>query len=317
MRTENRKSWTTVVGCATTDAKIRHCEIPMTSFNFRAKQSRCKHLCCREGLSSPPKVTRKKSDDAHSEAAESSQSRLTGNITKKGTKPIVTDIAEQPCKKSLGLPSSTQALIQQLQRSKATGEKNPSPATVDFTSSDYGDEDFDDLPSPSQLLLGVDIGPKNRNSQDQNSQNGLNDASAVQDAFEPGDSWVDGNISSLQSPLVQARTTENYHAKAFLIDLVSPEPEKMFSVLPRLDGCDGQKRKLTDRGAAYHNNGNNKRAKNWGGKTTLMDRLSAGKDENIAPEASTGESGNSRMVDVPAEREGIDPALLNDFKRHC
>lgn len=264
MRTENRKSWTTVVGCATTDVKINRCEIPMSSFNVRAKQSSCKHLCCREGLSSPPKVTRKKSDNAHSEAAESSQSRLTGNIAKKGTKPRVTDIAKQPCKNSLGLLSSKQALIQQLRRSKVTGEENPSPAppTIDFTSSDYGDEDFDDLPSPSQLLLGIDIIPKSRDSQDRNPQNGLNDGSAVQDTFELGDSWVDGNISSLQSPLVQARATENHCAKAFLIDLVSPEPEEMFSVLPRLDGCDGQKRKFADKGAAYHNNRNNKRARN-------------------------------------------------------
>ncbi|KAL4763068.1 putative DEAD/DEAH box DNA helicase (Mer3) [Aspergillus foveolatus] len=245
------------------NVKIGHCEIPMTSFNVRAKQSRCKHLCCREGLSSPPKVTRKKSDDSHSEAAESSQSRLTGNVTKKGTKPRVTKIAKQPCKDSLGLLSSTQALIQQLQRSKVTGEKNPTPAPaiVDFTSSDYGDEDFDDLPSPSQLLLGIDIFPKNRDSQDRNPQNGLNDTSAVQDTFELGDSWVNGNISSLQSPLVQPRAEENHCAKAFLIDLVSPEPEGMFSVLPRLDGCDGQKRKFTDKGAAYHNNRNNKRVK--------------------------------------------------------
>ncbi|KAL4821910.1 Sec63 Brl domain-containing protein [Aspergillus spinulosporus] len=243
------------------NVKIRHCEIPIMSLNAQAKLSSCKHLCCREGLSSPSKVTRKRFDNAHSEAGESSQSRLTGNMTKKCTKPIVTDIARQQCRNSLGLPSSTQTLIQQLQRSKATGEKKPSTATIDFSSSDYGDEDFDNLPSPSQLLLGVDTVPKNRNSQDRKSQTGSYDASAVQDAFELGDSWVDDNISSLQSPLVQARTTQNCCAKAFIIDLVSPEPDEMFSLLTRLDGCDGQKRKLTDRGAAYDINKNNKKAK--------------------------------------------------------
>ncbi|KAL4748279.1 hypothetical protein BDW72DRAFT_214860 [Aspergillus terricola var. indicus] len=246
------------------NAKIRHCEIPMTSFNARAKQSRCKHICCREGLSSPSKITRKNSDNAHSEAAESSQSRLTGSITKKSSKPTVTDNLIQPCKNSLGLPSSTQELIQHLQRSKATEEKNTIPATVEFPSSDYGDEDFDDLPSPSQLLLGIDIVPKNRDSQGRKSQNGLNNAYTVQDAFELGDSWVDGNNYSLeQSPLVQARTTEDYCAKTCLIDLVSPEPdEEMFSVPPRFNDCDGQKRKLTDRGATYHNSRNNKRVRN-------------------------------------------------------
>ncbi|KAL4985491.1 Sec63 Brl domain-containing protein [Aspergillus falconensis] len=285
------QSWTMVAGRATTNAKIRYRKRFMTPFKARAKQSRCKHLCCRKGLSNPPKVTRKKSDNAQSEAAESNQLRLAGSITKRDSKPIVTNLAKQHQKKSLGLSSSTQALIQQLPRSKAAAEKNPIPSTVDSTSSDYGDEDFDDLPSPSQLLLGIDAVPQDRNSRGRNSQKGLNDTPAAQNAFDLGESWVDDKISSLeQLPLLQTNTIDDKFAKAVLIDLVSPEPQEMFSVLPRFDSCGGQKRKLTHRGATHDNNGDNKRAKNC------------------------GQAQGALMVGVPADWEGIDPALLDDFK---
>ncbi|KAL4994990.1 Sec63 Brl domain-containing protein [Aspergillus recurvatus] len=291
-------SWTTAIGRATTNVKIRHCKKSMMSFKARAKRSRCKHLCCREGLSNPPKVTRKKSNNAHSEAAKSNQSRLTGSITK-DFKPLVTDPATQQQKNSLGLSSPTQALIQRLTWSKATVEKKSTPPTVDFSSSDYGDENFDDLPSPSQLLLGVDAVPQDRNPQSRNSQNCLNNAPAAQDAFNLGEGWVDDRISSLEQPsLVRTNMTDNDFAKAFLIDLVSPEPQDMFSVPPRFDSRGGQKRKLTDREATHENN----------------ERGSSQEDENSPPEAKTGEDESPLTVDVPADWEGIDPALLNDFK---
>ncbi|KAL4972547.1 Sec63 Brl domain-containing protein [Aspergillus desertorum] len=285
--------------------------------NHRCKEKKlCKHLCCREGLSNPPKATRKKSDNAHSEAVESSQLRVTGSITKKDSKPNVTDTVKQQRKHSLGLSSSTKALIQQLPRSKGMGEKNSIPSTVNFSSSDYGDEDFDDLPSLSQLLLGIGAVPQDYNSQSRNSQKELSVTTAAQDAFDLGDNWVDDEITSLeQPPLGQTRTTNDDSANVFVIDLVSPEPQEMFSELPRFHSCGGQKRKLTDRGATHDSNGGNKRAKNRGKEQGLEEQVFSGKDENSVPEAKTGENGSSRMVvDVPADLGGIDPALLNDFK---
>ncbi|KAL6233158.1 hypothetical protein BDW75DRAFT_252166 [Aspergillus navahoensis] len=237
------------------------------------KQSRCKHLCCREGLSNPPKVTRKKSDNAQSEAAESNKLRQTGSITKKHSMPIVTDPSKQQQENSLRLSSSNQASIQQLPRSKATVKKNPIPPTVDLSSSDYGDEDFDNLPSPSQLLLGIDTVPQECNSQDRKLQMGLNHAPAAQGTFDLGKSWVDNEISLLgHSPLVQTSTIDDDFAKAFPIDLVSPEPQEKLSVFPLFNTCGRQKRKLTDRGATHDHNGDNKRAKSCGQAQFLQDR---------------------------------------------
>ncbi|KAL4912540.1 Sec63 Brl domain-containing protein [Aspergillus aurantiobrunneus] len=260
--------------------------------NHKCKdKTSCKHLCCREGLSNPPKVTRKKSDGAHQEAAGSNQLTLSASISKKDSRPV-----KQP--------------DIQTQHLNAQSTNNPISLTAD-SSSDYGDESFDDLPSPSTLFFG-----NATNQLDCKLQTGLDAAKADQSALDLGDDWVDaGDVSfPVQPALVEPAMADAGFAKTCLVDLVSPEPQELVPVLPQ-----GHKRKLTDESATHDNTGDNtdnKRAKCWGGQECSDDKLPKAKQETFAVETKRNEPKASLTFAVPIleEWEGIDPALLDDFK---
>ncbi|KAL4808258.1 Sec63 Brl domain-containing protein [Aspergillus unguis] len=264
--------------------------------NHKCKdKTACKHLCCREGLSNPPKATRKKSDQAHQEVAAAKQLTLSGSITKKDAKSQDARNKAKPQRKSsLGLSDSTQALLQQLPLSKrSTGTNNPTSQPAD--ESDYGDESFDDLPDPYTLLFG--------------------NAGKEHEVVPPGQSGFDladaEALLPLESTSTYPLTRDDGFTKSCPVDLISPEPQEIFSTPATADDCGGQKRKLTD--SETHHDGNNKRIKSLSKDHSICPELCIEDKENFVVESMEG-PGTSLLVDIPTEWEGIDPALLNDFK---
>lgn len=259
-----------------------------------AKPSRCKHYCCREGLSNPPKVTRKKSDGAYQDAAGSNQLKLSESIPKIDPKSV---------------KQQKKVNSQQSSQLKTPSTDNPISLIAD-SSSDYGDESFDDLPSPSEFF-GNAISSLNRDS-----QKAPGTSKTPQNPLELGDDWIDADEVSFRGrPTLESPSTNYGFAKTCLVDLVSPEPQKLCSMPPQSDGLGGHKRKLTDR--SNTTNDDNKRAKNReepDGIKTDFPR----KGEKELTEGNEAE--NSQMCDVPVVSsiptgwEGIDPALLDDFK---
>ncbi|KAL4942666.1 hypothetical protein BDV06DRAFT_211637 [Aspergillus oleicola] len=270
--------------------------------NHKCKdKTSCKHLCCREGLTNPPKLPRKKPDEANHEGADSNQLRLSASITKSKDSnhppPIATECTKRQPTNNHGLSSSTWALVQQLPSSKAAGTEFPVSLTTD-ASSDYGDESFDDFPSPLAALLGnaedstdyisqvVDVGQTDKSGPQQ--EHGWDDVDEV--------------------------------AKTCLVDLVSPEPQGLFSVHSPFDSYGGQKRKQANDDECRHNgneNGN-KRVKPESCKAVkVFDDPLPNENQSIDVDKVPGETQISPMLDdpfAPTDWEGIDPALLDEFK---
>ncbi|KAH8435304.1 putative DEAD/DEAH box DNA helicase (Mer3) [Aspergillus melleus] len=109
----------------------------------------CKHFCCRDGLDKPPKGSKKQHCPGTQKQEKLSQLTLSASVTKR-------PVQHEPLKaekKNYLFPSGPQP-------SSASTSLPPShspgnPRIIDLrSSSDYGDDSFDDLPSPSALLLG-------------------------------------------------------------------------------------------------------------------------------------------------------------------
>ncbi|KAK1147586.1 ATP-dependent DNA helicase MER3 [Aspergillus melleus] len=109
----------------------------------------CKHFCCRDGLDKPPKASKKQPYTGNQKQEKLSQLTLSPSVTKR---PVQHEPPKAEKKQYLS-PSVPQP-------SSASTSLHPShsprnPRIIDLgSSSDYGDDSFDDLPSPSALLLG-------------------------------------------------------------------------------------------------------------------------------------------------------------------
>lgn len=291
----NSESWITANGHAIISVKTKHRKEFAYLWVTIAKPSRCKHYCCREGLSNPPKATRKKSDGAYQDTAGSNQLTLSASISKSDPK----SVKQQKKVKN----------TQQSSQLKTPSTDNPISLIAD-SSSDYGDESFDDLPSPSEFF-GNTI-----SSLDRDSQKAPGISKTSQNPLELGDGWIDADeISFRGRPTLESPSTNYGFAKSCLVDLVSPEPQKLCSMPPQSDSLGGQKRKLADR--SNTTNDDNKRAKSRGEPDGIETDLTR-KGEKELTEGNEAE--NSQMCDVPVVSsiptgwEGIDPALLDDFK---
>ncbi|KAL4881935.1 Sec63 Brl domain-containing protein [Aspergillus karnatakaensis] len=274
--------------------------------NHKCKEkSSCKHLCCREGLTHPPKVARKKSDGVGPDTADSNQLMLSGSITKKYARLDVAPSAgtqqSGKIKKSNGDSTTPKA---QTPLESAALEDVPPAAEL---SSDYGDESFDDLPSPSQLFLGNTLTPP-KSTAHKTDGNG-HDENAV---FDIGNSWPEANV---QSPLQES----NGFKESYQVNLVSPEPQETPSMAYCFDGSGVQKRKQSGQGGL--NPSASKRTKTRETCQTLEDKpfskcgeVFAARTKDCETEACPKLDESAASSSVPAGWEDIDPALLDEFK---
>ncbi|KAF9248594.1 hypothetical protein DTO013E5_6376 [Penicillium roqueforti] len=153
--------------------------------NHKCKdKTSCKHFCCREGLEKPPKPPKvpKRAVPVAPKEAGLNQMTISASITKatptsnsisrnKVAKQRVTGFKnDDRVSKPKKMPMS-QAAKKNPSREKSVlseRDKNPSykrdweMSPMNLLSSDYGDDNFDDLPSPSRLL--VNSGPGLRTS---------------------------------------------------------------------------------------------------------------------------------------------------------
>lgn len=154
---------------------------------------RCKHLCCREGLEKPPKLTRKQSTNGNQVKSGLNQLTLSASIPR--TKAGRTSTIEARDKGS-GKTHTKDV--------ESTGINSDITDTGDIfhlsftshvsksqcSSSDYGDDSFDDLPSPSKLLVGFTTGTTQVNEKTRANVNQCDDIA------EADDTWTDVTICS-------------------------------------------------------------------------------------------------------------------------
>ncbi|KAL4958480.1 Sec63 Brl domain-containing protein [Aspergillus filifer] len=281
--------------------------------NHKCKdKTSCKHLCCREGLTNPPKPPRKKLDEAHFERTESKQLKLSASITKPkdsdGTPAIDSGSTRPQSKNTHGLSSSTWALVQQLPGSKNVIGESVSLA-ADF-SSDYGDESFDGFPSPLAALLG----------DSESSLEHLPQAKSDGDQADTGGPRQEHGWTHVDEGPFRAQLLNDELAKACLVDLVSSESQELSSPSPGVGKAWSKKRALEDGvGSGEHDQANNDSRKRLrSGKAEPEAEVEPrNQGEDNAADERISETQTSPILDVPpvpTDWEGIDPALLEDFK---
>ncbi|KAL4798557.1 Sec63 Brl domain-containing protein [Aspergillus venezuelensis] len=257
--------------------------------NHKCKdKTSCKHLCCREGLTNPPKPPKKKPDEDRNERTESKQLKLSASITK----PKHAD--DSPAQ----LPGSKNAI------------GDPVSLAVD-SSSDYGDESFDSFPSPLAALLGdsessLEHLPQVKSGDDQAGTSGLRQKRG----------WTHVGEGPFRAQLANDELTESC-----LIDLISSESQEPVSPSQGVGKTWSKKRTLEDgTDSGEHDQANNdssKRAKNSKAEPETKKAPQNSEGEDDAADGWTFETQTSPMLDdppVPTDWDGIDPALLEDFK---
>ncbi|CAI7620851.1 unnamed protein product [Penicillium pancosmium] len=170
----NDEEWTTDMGPQEEDYEPVRLANGNWACNHKCKdKTSCKHFCCRDGLEKPPKPGKCKTT-ANLKAHGLSQLTLPASIgEKKNPKDKMPAKAEQPAKRKTsqlsesgtcfsGLPSrkkTKQTQINYKQGGKGNlpmSKKERPKGPFRVPSSDYGDDGFSDLPSPSTFLDTID-----------------------------------------------------------------------------------------------------------------------------------------------------------------
>ncbi|CEN59366.1 hypothetical protein ASPCAL01817 [Aspergillus calidoustus] len=238
--------------------------------NHKCKdKSVCKHLCCREGLDNPPKAGRKKPDVSTLSTAGSNQLTLSGSIAKRAVQP-----AKQDKKSKRSIRNGSFDDSPELRPPASTVYDIP-PLSSIVDSSDYGDENFDDLPSPEELLFG-----KASTRQEIGPEGAFGTTKADESVFEPGDDWVDVNEVPFpgRSPQIESPPPRK---NCGIVDLVTPEPQEMSPVAQTSENRAGTKRKSVEADVSETCSEENKRPKTL---ETPEPQISKDRDESGIPQ---------------------------------
>ncbi|KAL2809895.1 Sec63 Brl domain-containing protein [Aspergillus granulosus] len=261
--------------------------------NHKCKdKSACKHFCCREGLDRLPKAGRKKSDGSAPEPVGLNQLTLSSKIVKRAHQSSsVSDTTKQGKKdKKNNKPGAGVGNIPEL----LTLREGDVPLSSSMDPSDYGDENFDDLPSPEELLFGKAHGLKI------DSTKGTGAAEAVGSALELGDDWFDPGdvLLPVQSPLIQA-----LEKNSEIVDLITPEPQEMSLIVRASYPCGGSKRKNSEVEIYGLCSEENKRT-----KTSEMPEPLLNKDIETKPRPALD------TPRIPLDWDDIDHDIMEEFK---
>ncbi|KAE8386895.1 Sec63 Brl domain-containing protein [Aspergillus alliaceus] len=184
------------------------------SCNYKCKnKTMSKHLCCREGLEKPPRVNRKQSTGEINQSNRLNQLTISASITKSNvqiansneTRAVKGNITEAGPQSVLQGPSEAPDVNLRNHTSRQNTKSNPLCFAVENkdSSSDYGEDNFNDFPSPSALLLGNNIEIGSPNAQSTNKEDSLNKDVQVKDNWTYADEpWLT-LLSSFTGPLVQ------------------------------------------------------------------------------------------------------------------
>jgi ATP-dependent DNA helicase HFM1/MER3 len=252
---------------------------------------RCKHFCCREGLDNPPKAGKKKSDAFAMETAGSNQLTLSGSITKRASQPAKQDKKSKRSNRIGSFDDSSELPLPAL-----TVYDIPALSSI-VDSSDYGYENFDDLPLPEDFLFG-----KASTRQETSSGKGLGTVEADEGVLEPGDNWVDGNDIpfAVQSPQIQSPPRET---NCGIVDLVTPEPQEMGPMAEASENCAGTKRNSAEADVGEVCSEENKRP-----KTMETSEPQINKDSEAEPQLTVDKSS------IPQDWDDIDRAIMEEYR---
>ncbi|RHZ65844.1 putative DEAD/DEAH box DNA helicase (Mer3) [Aspergillus thermomutatus] len=311
--------------------------------NHRCKdKTTCKHLCCREGLEKPHKVARKQSASGNQPKSGLNQLTLSASIPR--TKAGRTSTIETRDKRS----GKAHTKDVSLQTQESTGIDSDITDIGDLfnlnstshvskpqcSSSDYGDDSFDDLPSPSKLLEGCSMGTTAQvNGKTENS------ASKGYDISEADDTWTD--VDDLFMYRVQPSSTGSpEQVKNHTATLATGEQEQtaappdhsMFgrnsvsngNEIPRASETDVDKALDPSRVSDEHRG--RKRNLSWqceGAHSSERTKKRTRHDEpcqtprgqvETATETNGSVQGSANLPQVPKDWDDIDPGLLHEFK---
>ncbi|KAJ5448725.1 Nucleotide-sugar transporter [Penicillium cf. griseofulvum] len=143
--------------------------------NHKCKdKTSCKHFCCREGLEKPPKPP-KRTIPATQKESGLNQLTISDHVSK--AKKITS--TSQPRKKNT---SREKSVLSEMDKNIPSYKRKREKSPAKSLSSDYGDENFDDLPSPSCLLGNKGSGFATSGSpvKDHQPRNIITDVSAVE-----------------------------------------------------------------------------------------------------------------------------------------
>ncbi|GLA79446.1 ATP-dependent DNA helicase MER3 [Aspergillus tubingensis] len=289
--------------------------------------SRCKHLCCREGLEKPPKANMKRSGDDDKDKDKKttglSQTTLSATIAKKDTTTQASNPSDSEAQRHLiETPVSTHkpsSVNTDTNKNNKPGNDFGCPVSKNIleSSSDYGNDSFSDFPSPSALLLGKPIVATSSKKQDpeaptieDNTKIDLNTEDwsdddgwpnfqlpPVTDMVSTPEGGQERNIQPAQGPdkadTINSGSTE---VKEMMLNNQDDRPDYHGSTPA---GSHGKKRKVLM------------------ATTVDVNRKRCKRDEDIvATYPSSSQPGGTTDVaaEVPAGWEDVDPALLHEFK---
>jgi ATP-dependent DNA helicase HFM1/MER3 len=332
------KGWKSVNPTTETEKEPSRLENGRYACNHRCKdKTTCKHLCCREGLEKPHKVTRKRSANGTQPKSGLNQLTLSASIprTKAGRTSTIEARDKSSGKthtndaESTGIDSDITDIGDIFNVDSTSHVSKPQ-----CSSSDYGDDSFDDLPSPSKLLVGCST-----STTTQVNEKTETFTSKCDDITEADDTWTDVDDlftytvqpSSTDSPeQVKIHTATSATGKqdrtlvppdnsAFERNAVSNEND-----IPRTSETDVDKALDPSRVSDEHRG--RKRNLSWQcegvlsvertGKRTKHDDLSQIPRSQVETgiEKSGSDQGSANLPEVPKDWDDIDPALLDEFK---
>jgi len=216
---------------------------------------------------------------------------LSGSIAKRAVQPAKQDKKSKRSSRTGSFDDSPEL------RPPASTVYDIPPLSSIVDSSDYGDENFDDLPSPEELLFG-----KASTRQEIGPEDAFGTTKADESVFEPGDDWVDVNEVPFpgRSPQIESPPPRK---NCGIVDLVTPEPQEMSPVAQTSENRAGTKRKSVEADVSESCSEENKRPKTL---ETPEPRIS--KDREAEPQLTLDESG------IPQDWDDIDRAIMEEYK---
>ncbi|GES61110.1 P-loop containing nucleoside triphosphate hydrolase protein [Aspergillus terreus] len=289
--------------------------------NHKCKdKTTCKHLCCREGLDKPPKVSKRPRTESKTTSGQG-QLTISASMSKKDADRDYR--YEAPGLKHNTEEKNTEKAHEHIKRTLKGSDRKPkfiydSDTPEDFVkgSSDYGEDSFSDFPSPSALLSGTQVisqvhvdQPKDSRSDDLNDMN--DDLARINGfkspaAYDAERGLVDSSKTGTSKTKVQASTDltpESRHEKAAadpksdvwtLNSPVTPGPlerkrKSSMTYLSEKRNCPAEKKQKRNQGENVH-------------------------DPSAGPTCDSQPFLQGTPNLVPKDWEDIDPVLLNEFK---
>ncbi|GAA87924.1 DEAD/DEAH box DNA helicase [Aspergillus luchuensis IFO 4308] len=289
--------------------------------------SRCKHLCCREGLEKPPKANKKRPGDDDKDKGKKitglNQTTLPATIAKKDTTTQASNPSDSEAQRHL-LETSVSAHKFSSADTKTNKNNKPGndsgcpvPKNILESSSDYGNDSFSDFPSPSALLLGKPIVATSSKEQDPEGPT-IEDNTKIDlntEDWSDDDGWPNFQLPPVTETISAPEGGQERNIQSAQgpdkADTMKPATTKVNNKMP--NDQDDKSDYLEATPAGSHG----KKRKVLMTTTVTVNRKRCKTDKDIVatyPSSSQPNGPTDVAAEIPAGWEDIDPALLHEFK---